>query len=112
MNIEYYQYSILATVLGMLVVFIFLSFLSLLMACLKTMFKEKIREAGKEAKAAEDLRKGEKKPEWLIAAVSAYLALEEEESYPYSAGVWKAGKTEQESPWVLGGKFLRRIIGV
>ncbi len=111
MNIESYPYSIFAAILGMLVVFIFLGFLSLMMAFLKRIFKEKMLKTGKDAKTAGDSQKAENRPEWIIAAVSAYMAVEEEEFYPPSAGAWRAGKSEQENPWVLGGKFLKRIIG-
>ena len=104
MNVESFSYSILATVLGMLVVFLFLSFLSFLMSALKAIFKAKKQRAVEEEKKASE-------PDWLLAAVSAYLALEEEEACPFSAGAWQAKAADQNNPWLTGEKFLKRGIG-
>ncbi|MBA7687644.1 hypothetical protein ES703_96108 [subsurface metagenome] len=107
MNVESFSYSILATVLGMLVVFLFLSFLSFLMSALKAIFKAKKQQAVvavKEEKKASE-------PDWLLAAVSAYMALEEEEACPFSAGARQAKAADQNNPWLTGGKFLKRGIG-
>ena len=105
MNIESFQYSLFATVLGMLVVFIFLGLLIFLMISLKTIFKEGIKGGKRQEKESPE------RPDWLFAAVSAYLAGEEEDSFPYKAKAWKADKTDRYDPWIVGGRFLKRGIG-
>ena len=114
MNTEVYMYSVFTTVLGMLIVFIFLGFLSFLMAVLKSLFKEKV--IGMETKEPEEevveTVKEEKKLDWLIAAVTAYLMAEEEELYPHSARDWQPVANEKYDPWVIGGKLLQRWSGV
>jgi len=114
MNTETMMYSVFATFLGMAVVFGFLTFLSFMMAVLKRTFKEAaassapVPSAEAPASAAKKRAGGDG---WLIAAVAAFLAIEEEEYFPYSAEVWKSSPTDRVSPWIVGGKFVNRGIG-
>jgi sodium pump decarboxylase gamma subunit len=112
MTTETMIYSVFATLLGMAVVFGFLAFLSLLMGVLKRTFKEPGATAPAKAApapAAAAKRKGS--AGWLIAAVAAFLAIEEEEYFPYSAEVWKSSPADRVNPWIVGGKFVNRGIG-
>ncbi|MCD6122301.1 MAG: OadG family protein [Spirochaetales bacterium] len=114
MNVEIYSYSVFTTVIGMAVVFLFLWFLSLLMSFLKILFKEKKKGMEQEA-VLEDERvivESEKRVDWIVAAVSAYLTAEEEELYPHSAKSWKPVSNERFDPWLIGGKLLKRWSGV
>ena len=111
MNMESWSYAIIAMLLGMAVVFIFLGFLCFLMLLLKKIFTTEVKDGAEEKNSEEEQDKAETEiPEWLIAAVSAYLTIEEEEAYPYSAEVWKSD--EGLTSWVSGGKFQKRGIGV
>ena len=114
MNTEVYMYSVFTTVLGMTIVFLFLGFLSLLMVLLKSFFHERKTAMEEEATEDEATEKvvEEKKLDWLIAAVSAYLTAEEEELYPHSAKDWQPIANERFDPWVIGGKLLQRWSGV
>jgi Na+-transporting methylmalonyl-CoA/oxaloacetate decarboxylase gamma subunit len=112
MNTETIIYSVLATILGMAVVFGFLAFLSLMMGVLKRAFGEgRAPAAAAPAAPAPAARKKDGGAGWLIAAVAAFLAVEEEEYFPYSAEVWKSSPADRVSPWILGGKFVNRGIG-
>ncbi|UCF97768.1 MAG: OadG family protein [Spirochaetaceae bacterium] len=127
MNVEVYSYSIIATVLGMLVVFLSLSALSVMMVVLKQVFsgegkQRAVRSSGKRrtkearagrlgvdnAKAGKDLgsQSAEQLPAWLPAAVGAYLAAEQEPDRP-SADPWNA-VVNQYDPWIAGGRFSKR----
>ncbi|NOY07733.1 MAG: hypothetical protein GXP33_02695 [Spirochaetes bacterium] len=114
MDIEAYSYSIFTAVIGMTVVFLFLWFLSFLMVSLKVLFKEKKTVSGAEIVREEEriAVKDEKKAEWIVAAVSAYITEEEEELYPRSAEGWQPVTNEKYDPWVIRGKLLQKWSGV
>jgi Na+-transporting methylmalonyl-CoA/oxaloacetate decarboxylase gamma subunit len=114
MNTETMIYSVFATFLGMAVVFGFLAFLSLMMTVLKRTFKEAAASAAPVPSSEAPAPAAKKRvggAGWLIAAVSAFLAIEEEEYFPYSAEVWKSSPADRVSPWIVGGKFVNRGIG-
>lgn len=95
MNMEAYSYTVVTTVLGMLVVFLSLSGLSLLMVALKASFGERsgkspgvgTRPSGRQGEGAASGRSAAERkppenpkadgqrqpPPWLAAAVAAYL---------------------------------------
>ncbi len=112
MNTETMIYSVFATVLGMAVVFGFLAFLSLMMGVMKRTFKDPGATAPtKAAPAPAAAGKSTGSAGWLIAAVATFLAIEEEEYFPYSAEVWKSSPADRVSPWIVGDKFFNRGIG-
>ncbi len=112
---EDYMFSVFTTILGMTIVFLFLGFLSYLMVFLKKVFKEDSEKKQTEEVQAEIETKEkvdeEKKLDWLIAAVAAYLSAEEEELFPHSAKGWQPIANEKYDPWVIGGKLLQRWSG-
>jgi hypothetical protein len=118
MNVEVYSYSLFTTVLGMLVVFLSLSMLSVMMVALKGIFsgKKKDRPGRRPGKppGPEAAGRGEAKrqpseepqsPPWLPAAVAAYLAGEQETDRP-TAEPWNAVVNHYD-PWISGGGFSK-----
>jgi hypothetical protein len=110
MNVEIFSYSLVTTVLGMLVVFLSLAALSVMMVVLKGVFTgegktdrgikpSKIRVRGEEGSF-------EKPPVWVPAAVAVYLAEEREPDHP-TADPWNA-VTNQYDPWIVGGRSIKR----
>lgn len=94
MVVESYTYSVFVTVLGMGIVFSFLTFLSLMMITLKKSFKEK-KEAIQPVVVNEDI-------DWIKAAVSVFLAYESEELNTPSAHLWQPQVREEYDPWLTG----------
>jgi len=94
MVVESYTYSVFVTVLGMVIVFSFLTFLSLMMIALKKSFKAK-REAIQPAVVNNDI-------DWLKAAVSAFLAYESVELNTPTAYLWQPQAREEYDPWLTG----------
>ena len=114
MDVEIYAYTVFTALIGMTVVFLFLWFLSFLMSFLKVIFKEKKVHAEQEVILEDEkvVVESEKRSDWIVAAVSAYLTAEEEELYPHSAKSWQPVSNEKFDPWVIGGKLLKRWSGV
>jgi hypothetical protein len=133
MNIEAYSFTVVSTVLGMLVVFASLTALSLLMVVLKASFsgrgpRSSSRSGGGAgaAKAAPEadgaFRAGDREaevqgsagrrdegvqrelPAWVIAAVAAYLAGSESEAP--SAESWLP-EFNHYDPWLAPGRSTR-----
>ena len=119
MNVEVYSYSLFTTVLGMLVVFLSLSALSVMMVVLKRVFSAegKSVDGGRSKKA--DTRKAKagtsEQPEpanhvpgWVPIAVAAYLA-EESEPKPErpSADPWNAVVNHYD-PWISASTIIKR----
>ncbi len=94
MVVENYIYSVFVTVLGMVIVFSFLTFLSLMMIALKKRFKEK-KETIQPAVVNEDI-------DWIKAAVSAFLAYESAELNTPTAYLWQPQAREEYDPWLTG----------
>ena len=94
MVVESYIYSVFVTVLGMVIVFSFLTFLSLMMIALKKTFKEK-KEAIQPVVVNKDI-------DWLKAAVSAFLAYESAELNTPTAYLWQPQAREEYDPWLTG----------
>ena len=108
MNIENYFYTIFASFLGMFIVFLFLGLLCIFMIVLKKIFKENNNKVLRTDSSSEE----SKDQDWLIAAVSAYLAKEDEGACPYSAEAWKAESSENMNLWIFRGKFSERKSGI
>ncbi len=113
MNVEVFSYSVFTTVLGMLVVFLSLTALSVMMVVLKAVFasadKRDVRNGARKAAAGgrREQEPAREPPPWLVAAAAAYLAEEEGEPDRPTAEPWNA-EVNQYDPWVSGGKLLRR----
>jgi len=108
MNMNNYLNIIMVAFLGMGVVFVFLGFLSLVMAGLSILLP---RETGERAKkSVKDVNDSfsrnatsndnDKIPGWLLAAVAAYLSQEMSEQ-PSKALLWKRRKNEKKEGWVI-----------
>ena len=115
MNVELYSYSLFTTVLGMLVVFLSLSALSVMMVVLKRFFSGEEKKGGRSEKVeAQTVKAGkveqagsaQQMPGWVPAAVAAYLAEEQEPDRP-SADPWNA-VVNQYDPWISGSRFSKR----
>ena len=101
MVVESYIYSVFVTVLGMVIVFSFLTFLSLMMIALKKSFKEK-KEAIQPAVLKSSGVESDKDIDWIKAAVSAFLAYESAELNTPSARLWQPQALEEFDPWLTG----------
>jgi len=99
MNIESYLYTIFSAIIGMIIVFTFLGFLSGLMDIMKRIFKNK-KEGIEEIKVKNEIEK----PEWVLAAVSIYLMLEENKKYKNTANAWKIDTNKLFTPWIFRGR--------
>jgi Na+-transporting methylmalonyl-CoA/oxaloacetate decarboxylase gamma subunit len=110
MNVEIFSYSLVTTVLGMLVVFLSLTALSVMMVVLKRIFTGE-GETDREIKPKRPQVRGgagssEQTPVWVPAAVAAYLA-EEQEPDRLTADPWDA-VTNRYDPWIVGGSAGKR----
>ena len=117
MNVEVYSYSLFTTVLGMLVVFLSLSALSVMMVVLKRFFSAEGKKTGRprsETAATRRAKPGsserpettEQMPDWVPVAVAAYLAEVEEPDRP-SADPWNA-VVNQYDPWITASRISKR----
>ena len=115
MNVELYSYSLFTTVLGMLVVFLSLSALSVMMVVLKRVFSSEEKKGGKprsekaetrksKTRTAEQPESAQQVPDWLPVAVAAYLAEESEQTAERpSADPWNAVVNHYD-PWISAGR--------
>jgi hypothetical protein len=116
MNVEVFSYSLFTTVLGMLVVFLSLTGLSLMMVVLKWIFtaerestsqRTRTPAAGSgKARKGDQAPPGQQIPAWVPVAVAVYLAQEKEPEKP-SADSWDA-IVNQYDPWVSARRFDKR----
>ncbi len=139
MSTDSYMYSVFATVLGMLVVFGFLTFLSLMMVVLKMSFQREGGVRGAPSSAVRPRFRGarrrvpgsgqesdsgerpewvgaalaaylvqEELPEWVQAALAIYLALEEGGSAePWRPVDQEGQRAQQAQLWRRAGRTLR-----
>jgi hypothetical protein len=119
MNVEVYSYSLFATVLGMLVVFLSLSALSVMMVVLKRIFSREgetnkrpgtARAATRRAKleSGKQPETASRMPDWVPVAVAVYLAGEQQPDRP-SADPWNA-VVNQYDPWITASRTSKRGI--
>ena len=106
MNTQSYGYVILVALIGMGIVFVFLTILSLLMTAIQSVFRERDgAQATPLSAAPEDSESDELVPvqyrgnRWLIAAVAAYLDLEELDSRS-DPSPWVSGRSVHTDPWL------------
>lgn len=110
MDIEVFSYTLVSTVVGLFVVFSFLAILAIVMVILGKwdMAKTAKKDAPKAAAAAAEAPKAESM-DWLIAAVAAFVAQDEE---PVSAEAWTPSDILRESPWAKAPRVSKRLSGV
>ena len=114
MDIEVFSYTLVSTVVGLFVVFSFLAILAIVMVFLgkwdmaKAAKKEAPKAAAAPAAAAAEAPKAESM-DWLIAAVAAFVAQDEE---PVSAEAWTPSDILRESPWANAPMVSKRLSGV
>ncbi|MBN2051234.1 MAG: OadG family protein [Spirochaetales bacterium] len=103
MNLESMSYSLLSSVLGILIVFIALIALSAMMVLLKMVFdaskRVKTAEVQTAAPAAAAKSDDTEELDWLGAAAAIYLLEEEEALGAPSAAGWLPGPDVKTDPW-------------
>ena len=104
MNVNIFSYSVLASILGILIVFISLCGLSLLMVALKTIFRE--RQKKLPATKMDSASSEKEIPDWIMAAVSVFLT--EEDSDAPSAIAWCPQISEKNDYWINRTSFNKR----
>ncbi|MDX9799796.1 MAG: OadG family protein [Spirochaetia bacterium] len=123
MNIESYSYTVLASIVGMGIVFAFLAFLSLLMVVINRIFDGKDQGVAVKTSSAKNNAAAGAKANgvstgngkeaedntWIIAAVAAFL---EEEDMPVSAVAWQPAGDEKLDPWVSAPGGHRQAVRV
>ena len=112
MDIEVFSYTLVSTVVGLFVVFSFLAILAIVMVILGKWDVAKVKKAAPKAAApaaaAAEAPKAESM-DWLIAAVAAFVAQDEE---PVSAEAWTPSDILRESPWAKAPRVSKRLSGV
>ena len=114
MDIEVFSYTLVSTVVGLFVVFAFLAILAIVMVILgkwdmaKAAKKDAPKAAAAPAAAVAEAPKAESM-DWLIAAVAAFVAQDEE---PVSAEAWTPSDILRESPWAKAPRVSKRLSGV
>lgn len=110
MNVELFSYSIMASILGIVIVFLSLVGLCLLMVLLKVIFqdREKPAEAATVAPTAPAVSAvPQENTDWVMAAVVAFL-MEEDGPAPSTAG-WTPRATEVSDPWMNRAAFGNKL---
>ncbi len=126
---EEFIYSVMTSILGILIVFTLLVLLSLLMVLIKK-FADGDTAKSKAPKSAgtSSAKKSGGLPlpvivaaatatmadnaKWLSAAVSAFLAAEEDEQNAPKASGWSSAGAAKYDPWVANNKITRKAPGV
>jgi len=113
MNIEAFGYSVMASVLGISIVFISLVGLSLLMVLLKVLFGDKEKKPASVEVAASSGNTGagavaKENNDWIMAAVAAYLM--EEDGVAPSALSWGPQVGEPTDPWINNAAFDTKLV--
>ena len=115
MDIEVFSYTLVSTVVGLFVVFSFLAILAIVMVILgkwdmaKAAKKDAPKAAAAPAAAAAAAAPKAESMDWLIAAVAAFVAQDEE---PVSAEAWTPSDILRESPWAKAPRVSKRLSGV
>jgi len=63
------------------------------------------------AVAASEFGAGTNSPDWVSAAVAAYIASEDDDAVTPRASSWSAGRTEKYDPWVANNKLSKTAPG-
>ena len=115
MDIEVFSYTLVSTVVGLFVVFSFLAILAIVTVILgkwdmaKAAKKDAPKAAAAPAAAAAAAAPKAESMDWLIAAVAAFVAQDEE---PVSAEAWTPSDILKESPWAKAPRVSKRLSGV
>jgi sodium pump decarboxylase gamma subunit len=115
MDKELFSYTLVSTVIGLFVVFSFLAFLAIVMVILgkwdiaRAAKKAAPKAATAAAAVAAEVPKAAESMDWLIAAVAAFVAQDEE---PVSAEAWTPSDIIKESPWAKAPRVSKRLSGV
>ena len=115
MDIEVFSYTLVSTVVGLFVGFSFLAILAIVMVILgkwdmaKAAKKDAPKAAAAPAAAAAAEAPKAESMDWLIAAVAAFVAQDEE---PVSAEAWTPSDILRESPWAKAPRVSKRLSGV
>lgn len=113
MDIEVFSYTLVSTVVGLFVVFSFLAILAIVMVILGKWDIAKSKKAAPKAASAAPAAQAEapkaESMDWLIAAVAAFVAQDEE---PVSAEAWTPSDILRESPWAKAPRVSKRLSGV
>ena len=115
MDKELFSYTLVSTVIGLFVVFSFLAVLAIVMVILgkwdmaKAAKKDAPKAAAAPAAAAAAEAPKAESMDWLIAAVAAFVAQDEE---PVSAEAWTPSDILKESPWAKAPRVSKRLSGV
>jgi sodium pump decarboxylase gamma subunit len=113
---EQFSYSLLASGLGILIVFTILVLLSVVMILIRKFSGETNTPKGGPEKNSEP---AEPEPqlavkdntEWIIAAVAAFLAAEDDEQIIPQALSWTPSAAEKYDPWVNTNKLSKSVPG-
>jgi hypothetical protein len=105
MNVNIFSYSVLASILGIMIVFTSLCGLSLLMVALKAIFKEHLKKlpATKEVSLSSSENENS---DWIMAAISVFL-IEEDIDVP-SAIAWYPQISEKNNFWINKTSFNKK----
>ncbi len=126
---EEFIYSVMTSILGILIVFTLLVLLSLLMVLIRKFADGDTAKstAPKSARASSAKKSGglplpvivaaatatmADNAKWLSAAVSAFLAAEEDEQNAPKASGWSSAGAAKYDPWVASNKITRKAPGV
>ena len=104
MNVNIFSYSVLASILGILIVFILLCGLSSLMVALKAIFRERQRKLPSTRMNSASSEK--ENQDWIIAAVSVFL--NGGDSDAPSAIAWYPQISEKNDYWMNRTSFNNR----
>jgi hypothetical protein len=120
MDIEAYQFTVYTMLIGMFIVFLAMILFSVIMVVLKSAARGRAAETGSSGGgpgnagsgvAGSSQAVGRPLPAWAMVAVAAYLTAEGEQRAGPSAAAWHP-EVNQYDPWLSGGQFSRRRVGV
>lgn len=106
---EAFSYTLVTTAIGLPLVFIFLAFLAIIMVGLGKWDSAKAAKAAPAADTAAQAAPKAESTDWIIAAVAAYVAQDEE---PVSAEAWTPSEILSNSPWAKAPRVSKRLSGV
>ena len=112
---EQFSYSLMASGLGILIVFLILVLLSALMIVIRK-FSDGDGSAKKKQPASAAVKtaptsSAQETNDWILAAVAAFLAVEDDEQIVPQAGSWSPSDAEKVDPWVNATKLSKTVPG-
>jgi hypothetical protein len=118
MGIETYLFTVYTMLIGMFIVFLAMIVFSVIMVVLKAVARGRSSAGPRNAAAKPGTSgatsgqgDGRPLPAWAMVAVAAYLTAEGESREGPSAEAWRP-EVNQYDPWLAGGQFSRRRVGV